>query len=70
MAKRRSSSKVKIAVLVFLHVLVALGILTTDATPVMWLFILLIFIEGIYVGRLTSRPPLLRNSAYDSREAM
>lgn len=68
MAKRRSSSKVKIAALVFLHVLVALGILTADATPVMWFFILLIFIEGIYIGRLSAHPPLLRDPAYDDRE--
>ncbi|AFQ96658.1 hypothetical protein STRATTON_210 [Erwinia phage vB_EamM_Stratton] len=68
MAKRRIKSKLKMGVLLSLHVLVVAGVLFADATPIMWLFIFLIFIEGIYVGRLTTRPPLLRDPAYDNRE--
>ncbi|ANZ48222.1 hypothetical protein ASESINO_209 [Erwinia phage vB_EamM_Asesino] len=69
MGRRRGKSKLKIAALLVLHVLVLWGLLVISASPGLWVIILLIFIEGIYLGRLSTRPPLLRDPAYDDREA-
>ncbi|AWN08833.1 hypothetical protein MLDJOKPK_00251 [Salmonella phage SPAsTU] len=66
MAKRKS--RLKFCAVVCLHVVVVLGIFLARATPPFWFLMFLVFLEGMYFGRLSCQPPLLRDPAYDNRE--
>lgn len=67
MAKPKSRY-LKFWAVTLLHTVVVMGLFLSQATPAFWGLVALVFLEGVYFGQLWSKPPRLRDPAYDSRE--
>lgn len=65
---RRKPGRLKFWAVVVMHTVVLLGIFMSRATPAFWGLVVLVFLEWVYFGNLWSKPPRLRDPAYDSRE--